>query len=293
MKPNHSLSFTLTKHLFVLTLDAPPPDSLVLAVIDGKNISQRIDIAQHTHVAFFETTLSISISRRDFRLHYWLLPANVCGSVSYWAVADHVLHFEVRSQSLRSDFCIFSQSNARTLRAALDYQSDATSSRVEFFSDPDEPVRRCRPGMICSHSSDRPFFIRFANVSDAGFDAKLNIIAFRRSLETVRCGIGPIPFVIEPPVIVPVGGLSVLERQCISMAEDTIKLVLFVCAVVAVGLTLLIVLHRIGCIDVPAVCGCSREQQRFDSLRENLYATQIAQELATPANPDEEQNAFT
>jgi hypothetical protein len=87
-----------------------------------------------------------------------------------------------------------------------------TSSRVEFFSDRDEPVRRCRPGMICSHSSDRPFFIRFANVSDAGFDAKLNIIAFRRSLETVRCGIGPIPFVIEPPVIVPVGGLSMLER---------------------------------------------------------------------------------
>jgi hypothetical protein len=143
--------------------------------------------------------------------------------------------------------------------------------------------------MICSHSSDRPFFIRFANVSDAGFDAKLNIIAFRPSLETVRCGIGPIPFVIEPPVIVPVGGLSMLERQCISMAEGAIKLVLFVCAVVAVGLTLLIILHRVGCIDVPAACGYSREQQRFDSLRENPYATQIAQELATPANPDEEQ----
>jgi hypothetical protein len=156
VKSNHSVSFTLANHLLVLTLHSPPPDSLVLAVIDHKNVSQRVDIAHHTHVAFFETTLAISAARRDFRLSYWLLPANVCGSVSYWAVADHQLHFEVRSQSLRSDFCIFSQSGARTLRAALDYQSDATGSRVEFFSDPDEPARRCRPGMVCSHSSDRP-----------------------------------------------------------------------------------------------------------------------------------------
>jgi hypothetical protein len=142
--------------------------------------------------------------------------------------------------------------------------------------------------MVCSHSNDRPFFIRFANVSDAGFDAKLNIVAFRRSLETVHCGFGPIPFVIEPPVIEPVAALSVLEHKCISMAEDTLRLVLFVGLVIAVAVAVLIVFHRIGWINVRSACGCSGEQTRFLSLRENPYATEIAQELATPVNPDEE-----
>jgi hypothetical protein len=73
------------------------------------------------------------------------------------------------------------------------------------------------------------------------------------------------------------------------MADDALRLVLFVCAVVAVGAALLIVLHRIGCINVRSACGCSGEQTRFLSLRENPYATEITQELATAANADEDQ----
>jgi hypothetical protein len=284
VKPDRPFSVSLRQNMLVLTLIDIPTKSFHFTVSDRSNHTHPVLIGQHSHIAFFKTSVFASISKGSFTLHFWLIPTKLCGSVSYSAVADHQVVFEIWSNILPSDFCIFSQSGVSSHNVHLHYQSDGTNSSAAFYTNGNHPAKSCKPGSVCHFRSGRPFFVRFSNVYEAGFEAKLNVVANRHSIETVDCGFRPIPVLIEPPMQMPLGGLSVSDLHCSSMAEKVLRIVLaagvaFICAV-----GLLVVLHRIKCIDMRALCGCSNEQQHFDSLKDNPYAGQLDQEIAVVDN---------
>jgi hypothetical protein len=284
VKPDRPFSVSLSRNMLVLTLVDIPPESLNFTVSDRSNCTHPVPIGQHSHIAFYKTSIFASISKGSFMLHFWLIPTNLCGSVSYSAVADYQVIFEIRSNLLPSDFCIFSQSGASSHKVDLHYQSDGTNNSAAFYTNGERSAKSCGPGSLCRFSSSRPFFVRFSNVYEAGFDAKLSVVVNRHSIETADCGFRPIPVLIEPPMQMPLGGLLVLDLHCSSMAVAVLRVILagglaFICAV-----ALLVVLHRTGCIDMRPLCGCTNEQHHFDSLRDNPYAGQLDQGVGIEDN---------
>jgi hypothetical protein len=80
------------------------------------------------------------------------------------------------------------------------------------------------------------------------------------------------PFLIEPPIQIPMGVISVAGIQCVSMAEDVLKYTVIGLCVGALGVAVLCAMHWSGYINLRAAWGCTRERDRFRDLKENPYA---------------------
>jgi hypothetical protein len=273
VKHDRPFAIALKKNLLVFALDELPSSSTNFTIVDRHNRSIPISFDTFTHLYFFETTILVTVPPgKACVLHYWLLPTSLCSSISYAAIADHQLSFRIRSDSVKSDFCIFTQSGASTYTAILDYYSAAPRNRIEFYTSSVAPDKRCPRNGICQFKANRPFFIRVVNVTDFQFDASISLWTLRRSIESSECLIQAIPIVIEPPILLPLGLMSTSEIKCVSMAEDMLKYIGVGIAVFAVALVLLVVLHRIGYINVRAIFGCTGESDRFNALKESPYA---------------------
>jgi hypothetical protein len=269
--PDRPFSIRLQKSMLVLTLAHPPPDSVVLTVSDRANRTHALPLGQHSHIAFFKTSVFATISSGSFTLEFWLIPASLCGSVSYSATADYRLLFEVRSNYLPADFCIFSQSSVAH-RVYLTYRSDGTNNTAAFYAATDARPQICHASELCRFESNRAFFLRFSDVYEAGFEATISIVANRRTIEAAECGFRPVPVLIEPPMQLPLGDFSVPRVQCTSAAGDVLRVAVAGILATAASLALLAVLHLAGCIDVRAICRCSLEREHFDALRAHALA---------------------
>jgi hypothetical protein len=273
VKHDRPFAVILNENILVVALDEVPPPYVNFTVVDRKNQTTAVPMSTFSHILFFKTTIFVSVvGRRVFSLHYWLIPTTVCSAVSYSAIADHQLTFRLQSDNARSDFCIFSQSGAGSYSAILDYHSEAPRPRVEFWTQSTGPARRCKRGRLCEFRSSRPFFLRVANITDAAFHAAITFWAFRWAVDSSECSMKPIPFLVEPPIQIPMGVMSVAGIQCVSMAEDVLRYTAIVLCVGAVGVAVLCALHWSGYINLRATCGCTREGDRFRDLKENPYA---------------------
>jgi hypothetical protein len=260
VKHDHPFAISLKKNLLVFALNEILSPVVNFTVIDRRNRSIQIPFVTFTHLYFFETTILVTVpSGRICLLHYWLLPTALCSSISYAAIADHQLSFRLSSDSVKSDFCIFTQSGASTYTAIMDYYSASPRSRIEFYTSSVGPDKRCRGNGICEFKATRPFFIRVANVTGSEFDAKFTVWALRRSIESSECMIQAIPIVIEPPILMPLGAMLTSEIKCVSMAEDMLRYIVIALGVVVAGGGVLVLLHRIGYINIMAIFGCMKE----------------------------------
>jgi hypothetical protein len=281
VRHDRPFAISLKKNLLVFALDEPPSSTTTFTVVDRHNRSIPLPFLIFTHLYFFETTILVTVPYGSICvLHYWLLPTSLCSSISYAAIADHQLSFRLSSDSVKTDFCIFTQSGASAYTAILDYYSASPRGRIEFYTSSVGPDKRCKRNGICQFKSNRPFFIRVVNVTDFQFDASISLWALRRSIESSECLIQPIPVVIEPPVQVPLGAMVTSEIKCVSMAEDMLRYVGIGAAIFVAALGALVVLHRIGFINVRTLFGCTKESDRFDALKESPYADPLQEELA-------------
>jgi len=266
----------LSKNILVFALDEAPPAGANFSVIDRKNHSIPVPLDAFTHMQFFETTLFISVARgSEFTLHFWLVPPSLCNGISYSSVADHTLAFDLASRSLKSDFCVFSQSGASSYSALVSFQSGNPGGAIEFYKHPRRPAERCRHNRMCSFSSSHPFFMRATGVAKASFSASVAYSVGRRSIRSAECGIAVMPFVIEPPMQVPMGVLVVSNIRCVAAADVVLKYIVFMTAGAVVALLALLGLHWSGFINVRAVLGCRGESAHFNALRENPLAREL------------------
>jgi hypothetical protein len=275
VKPNRPFCVTLQHSMLVFALDEVPPSRVNFTVIDPKNRTLPVPMQTFTHILFFDTTIFVSVPKGEsFPLHYWLIPTDLCSAISYSAIADHQLTLKLHSPSLPSDFCIFSQSGAASYSATLDYHSDSTKGKIEFWTNSISPARRCRRNSLCQFTSRRPFFMRVINATDAEFEARVHFTALRRSIQSYECGIRPLPIVIRPPIQMPMGVIEISDIACVSMAEDVLSWVVTGIAVVTLISVLLCILHCSGVIDLKFLV----RKDRFKELGENPYAAPILQD---------------
>jgi hypothetical protein len=236
VKYDRPFAIILKKNMLVLALDEIPSPTVNFTVFDRHNKSALIPMLPLTHLYFFETTFMVTVPKQQsYTLHYWILPTSLCSSISYAAVADHQLSFRLSSESARTDFCLFSQSGASSYTAILDYHSGSPNNRIEFYTKSTGPAKKCKQNSQCEFRSNRPFFMRVVNVTNYEFEATLNFWAFRRSIDSSECLIKPIPILIEPPIQVPMGVISITDIHCVSMAEDLLKYILIAIVVVVVA----------------------------------------------------------
>jgi hypothetical protein len=276
-KVTHKKPFcvALTTKMLVFALDETPDPSVNFSVIDQKNRSSPIPISTLTHLQLFETTILVTAPRsHPYVLHYWLLPRTVCSSISYAAIADRSISFELTSPLLKSEFCIFPQSGASSYSWNIDYHTTAPYAQIEFYTSAKKPSQICE-STPCSFSSSRPAFVRVLGVADHEFNAAVGFTTFRNSITLYECSIKGMPLLIEPPVQIPMDLLSINEIKCMSMAESVlIWLLIGFCAMLVVN-CIIYVLQRCGVISIKYLCSWGRESDHFTNLRQNPYASEL------------------
>lgn len=276
---NNPFHVRLSKNLLVLALDRSPPPYVNFTVIDDKNRSQPMAIGLYTHLQLYQTTVFISVPKgHHYTLGFWLIPPTLCNAIGYALVADNTLAFDVTNKNQRSDFCLFTQSGAWWYSAGVAFQSDNAGGVAEFYSHPRGPAKSCSGnGKICKYGSMNPFFIRFAGVAGAAFSADVIYSATRWSILNSECALAPVPYMIEPPLQMPAGGIGFGDIKCVSTARVAQKYLIgfLICAGIAAAV--LYGLHLMGYINLRVFCGCSAEKDRFNTLKENPYACQIEQ----------------
>ena len=275
------LHIRLKTNLLIFALEKPPPPFVNLTVIDEKNQSVTIPIGTYTHLQLFKTTVFVSVPKgHSYDLNFWLVPPALCNAISYAVVADNTLAFDIRNENQRSDFCLFSQPGALWYSAAVEYKSHNSDAVVEFYRHPRAPSKVCKKKeKICKYRSMSPFFIRFGGMTESPFSADVLYSATRWSPMPFDCALTPVPYVIGlPPLQMPVGGIGFGDIKCMSTAKLAVKylVILVVCAVIA-GIVLNL-LHQSGYINLRVFCGCSAENDHFNSLKENPYACEIETE---------------
>lgn len=269
----------LSKNILVFALDEAPPASVNFTVIDRHNKSLPIPLSSYTHMQFFQTSIFISVPKHQkYTLHFWLIPPNLCHAISYSAIADHTLSFELVNDDLKTDFCIFSQSGSSGYKTLLQYDSTSSNSSIEFYTHPKEPSKHCKKNKLCKFKTNRPFFIRAHNVANAGFKAALQYKTKRKTIDSCECALTPVPFMIEPPIQVPMGVLSVDNIKCVSMAEVVLRYVTYGSIGVVAGVVALYVMHCLGWINLRVILGCAATKDRFDQLKENPYAQEFKED---------------
>jgi hypothetical protein len=287
---DHPFTVTLRKSMLVLALDEVPPDAVNFSVVDRRNRTLMVPIAAFSHLILFETSLSITVparSRLRYLIHFWLIPRHLCSSVSYSGIVDHRVTFQLRSDSVHSDFCLFSQAGASSYSAAIDFQSSLAATRVEFYTNSKSADRVCKRPSLCRFSARRPFFVRVANATNAEFEAVVSLAARRGGVDSHECSVKPIPVLVEPPIQVPMGRLTITDVKCVSQAENTLRTVVFDIAVGLVALALLALLHWSGVINLRVLWKCSGESERFGALKENPYADPLPNIVIDEKQADE------
>jgi hypothetical protein len=265
-KVNHKRPFyiSLTDRVLFFAFDEYPHPDVNFTLIDTKGQAAPIPMTSFTHIQFFQTAVRVSTTRgHPYVLHYWLLPPQLCSSVSHSALADHSISFK-----LSSDFCLFSQSGASSYDTTLDFDSQSAHARAELWTTARRPDRKCRSGG-CRWRSRKPFFVRVVNASDAEFTSAFALSVFRNGVQSLECSLKPLPIMAGPAIQTPMGFLAVTDIKCVSMAVYLLR-------VIVIAVALLVLLQATGFIDVRTCFGCGAEADDFNTLKTNPYAQELA-----------------
>jgi hypothetical protein len=268
-------SVSLSTKMIIFALDEPPPPSINFSVVDRRNRTSPIPISTITHLQLFETTIHVTAPPKiTYVLHYWIFPRSLCSSVSYAAIADRSISFELSSPRLTSNFCIFPQSGSRSYTWSIDYQSAAPSAAIEFYSNTRQISQVCK-GHSCSHTSSSPVFVRVVNATDYEFRAAVAFTTFRTGISSYECSIKTTPLLIQLPVQIPSDLVSVTDIKCTSMAETILIWLVIGIVIVGIVTVLVLVLQLYGVINIRSMFGLSVESEHFTTLRENPYASEL------------------
>lgn len=281
-KPLH---IKLSNNMLVFVLREAPPAGVTFSVIDAKNKTHPVSVGTYTHIQFLHTTVFVSAALgTKVKLNFWLVPPDLCNTMSYSAVADSTLAFDISGQKVDSEVCIFSQTGAFSYSSLVKFTNGNPGASVDFYTNPKHPQRRCMAqDAMCHFKSTKPFFARVTGTGPAALQASFVFGASKKSTGIIDCEVAPLPTVIEPRIQVSIGEFIIANIACVSAVETALNyLAVFVISVIG-GIVFLVILHAMGVINLFSVLRCGRDGSRFLKLRENPFVKPIK----SPVNEEE------
>jgi hypothetical protein len=264
--PRRPFRISLSAELLVVALDDVPDVNVSFACVDRANRSFPIPLYGLSYFQLANVTLVVTAPPSvAFTLPFWVLPPHFCASDNYVAIADRRLLVNLTARSGAREACIFSQSGA----SSHDVQLTSHGTVIDFFTRPDHLFRTCTDE--CDFNYGLPFIVRLRNLT-ADFAVTFDLTVFRKDLDSHECDFREIPRLAKSSVVGGGGTLVISEPNCLSMAEAIVSYMAVGGAIAVTIVGMLVLLWKMGFIDLSAVCSCSQEYEKFESLREGAYA---------------------
>ncbi|OHS99134.1 hypothetical protein TRFO_34486 [Tritrichomonas foetus] len=284
-KPFH---IRLTKNLLVFVLEKEPPKNINFTSINKHNKSVKIPAEILPNMQFFDTAIYVSVPKKvKYRLHFWIVPTNLCSGISYSVTSDFAISYELHTAKSPADICIFGQGGASSYSTEIDAKFTSKNSRVNFYRNVNKPSRKCKPNHPCSYSSSKPFFIRVSNITGSEVTMKMIYKIKKSGSKPNDCAFRPIPYLIDGTHHTPVTNMKVKDIVCFSASEEWRSLLTIGVAVSIIVILIFAALQGFGCINFFSLFTGGSED-RFKALKANPFAGELAQEEAAEIGHEEQ-----
>jgi hypothetical protein len=218
-----------------------------------------------------------SANGRSITLSLWLLPPRTCGFASASMSAEHALSFSARMASKPVPICLFSQTrfDRAVMSMRLTTKDPDTSLAVFGVDSAIEAKQGCVPGRPCKIESRSPFFVRLIGHPNRTLGIETEYEVTNPQGRVVYCSLLGIPELARDTFRVMGKFFGGAALSCQSQAVDALGVLKWVAIAALVAFGLLLALQVLGLVNIVDLLFPDFERRRFDSLKQNPYASAI------------------
>lgn len=296
LKPNKTVNIPLNDKAAVIINADPSSISFSIRPKSGQIITIPSYPSDNLYITGEYFNISSNGEDEYTYVPIWVIPTNYCNANTGIMKAEHHLELKSKAINFTGNLCLFSQPQFRRAKVSVRVKMDDTKGKIDIFTglDTEEPVRKCESGDCCKYTSHHhPFFIRIT-----GKEGQMRLFTdyeVHGSPDgTVYCSIRPIPFLFKDKFKHRVGFLGAVHHQCESEATDMLAAFRVIGISLLLIVMLIMVLQYTGMINFGEICCPDREDQRFNNLKKDPYASPLdepiiknAVDISTQVNDEE------